>query len=59
MKGMLELLRSYPSRVYGFLFALIILSALLAFFLAQSGSSLGLGLILAILITANLLVILI
>jgi hypothetical protein len=59
MKGMLELLRSFPSRVYGFLFTLIILSALLGFFLAQSGSIFGTGMILAILIIANLLVILI
>ena len=59
MKNILELLRVNPSRTYSFLFILIILSAVLAFFLAQAGSTIALGLILGILVLANLLVILI
>ncbi len=59
MKNILELLRNNPSRVNGFLFVLIILSALMAFFLAQAGWSIALGLILGILVLANILVILI
>ena len=59
MINMLESLRNNPSLVDGFLFVLIILSAVMAFFLAQAGSTIGLGLILAILVLANLLVILI
>ncbi len=59
MKNILGLLRGNLSRVYGFLFVLIILSAVMAFFLAQAGLSVALGLILAILVLANILVILI
>jgi len=59
MKKILESLRSNPTRIYGFLFALIILSAILAFFLAQGGSTLGLALIMALLVCANFLIVLI
>ncbi len=59
MKNILESLRVNPSLVDGFLFVLIILSAVMAFFLAQAGSTIALGLTMAILILANLLVILI
>ena len=59
MIKILELLRSYLTRVYGILFSLIILSAILAYFLALAGSPIGLNLVLAILFLANLLVILI
>jgi hypothetical protein len=59
MKNILELLRNNLSRVFGFLFALIILSAVMAFFLAQAGWTIALGLVLGILVLANLLLILI
>ena len=59
MKNVLELLRNNLTRVYGLLFALIILFAVMAFFLAQAGSTIALGLILAIIVLANLLAILI
>lgn len=59
MKNILESLRNNQSLVDGFLFVLIILFAVMAFFLAQAGWTIVLGLILAILILANLLVILI
>ncbi len=59
MKNILESLRNNQSLIDGFLFVLIILLAVIAFFLAQAGWTIILGLILAILILANLLVILI
>jgi hypothetical protein len=59
MKNVLELLRNNLTWFYGLLFALIILFAVMAFFLAQTGSTITLGLVLAIIVLANLLVILI
>ncbi|MFV1950060.1 MAG: hypothetical protein ACC633_09065 [Anaerolineales bacterium] len=59
MKNILESLRNNQSLIDGFLFVLIILLAVMAFFLAQAGWTIVLSLILAILVLANLLVILI
>ena len=59
MKKLLFFLRENSSLVYGFLFILILISALMSFFLAQAGSIVFLGLVLVIIILANLLVILI
>jgi hypothetical protein len=57
MKEFLAVLRSDLNRVYGRIFVLMILSPILLFFLANTGSNIGLVLILGLLILANLLVI--
>ncbi len=59
MKNIINLLREKSSQVDGILFVLIIISSLGLFFLAQAGSTFFLGVVLVIIVLANLLVILI
>ena len=59
MNKLLTGLRENSVRVYGSIFALIMLSALLVFFLSQAGLMIALCLFLAVIVVANVLVILI
>ncbi len=59
MNKLLTGLRENSDCVYGSIFALILLSALLIFFLAQAGLMIALSLVLAVIVVANILVILI
>lgn len=54
MKNIIQLIRSYPIRVYLILFFLLIIPALILYPLAESGSQVGMGLFLVLIILANI-----
>lgn len=54
MKNIKRLVRSYPVRVYLVLFFLLIIPALVLYPLAESGSQVGMGLFLFLIILANI-----
>ena len=53
MKRILQNLRSHPARFYLVLFILLIIPALLLYPLAESGSQVGMGLFLFLIVLAN------